>query len=122
MFIYCDYKYFYSEAGTNPPTGSWVSPASGNRTAAASSYRFPAASSVSPSGVRAPSEKPGDFRGIPASGASARPQEPKKLTHLEEALSMPAFAGGNIPVCNVDNMPIKLVTDYYMLVCSCRKF
>lgn len=95
------------EAGTNPPTGSWVSPASGNRTAAASSYRFPAASSVSPSGVRAPSEKPGDFRGIPASGASARPQEPKKLTHLEEALSMPAFAGGNIPVCNVDNMPIK---------------
>lgn len=118
-------KYFYSETGTNPPTGSWVNPASGNRTAAAApSYRFPAASSVSPSGVRAPSEKPGDFRGISsaAAGTGARPQEPKKLTHLEEALSMPAFAGGNIPVCNVDNMPIKLVTGYYFLACSCRKF
>lgn len=62
-----------------------------------------------PSDVRS-GAKPSAFKSASSFGADRRPSRDGKKTHLEEALSMPAFSGPNVPVCNVDGVPVKLVT------------
>lgn len=107
-----------TSSNSKSPSGSWQGPPSGTgfrstppqgaqstAPGVPSTSRGYHAAAAAPGGT-APS-KPGGFKSASSFGTDRRPSRDGKKTHLEEALSMPAFSGPNVPVCNVDGMPVK---------------
>ena len=118
----CISNCYYRETSSNSksPSSSWQGPPSGTgfrstppqgaqstAPGVPSTSRGYHAAAAAPGGT-APS-KPGGFKSASSFGTDRRPSRDGKKTHLEEALSMPSFSGQNVPVCNVDGMPVKLV-------------